>query len=106
MEYKYDLTLSNNIQQKYFMNDNGSGPDVRKAKIKFISADSFLEPDKFYLNSLPSNLREESPRYIEIKKNLFWTDSYSLIPMSASIGAGTSNKKLKFRCSKVLFGIL
>ena len=27
-----DLTLSNNIQQKYFMNDNGSGPDVRKAK--------------------------------------------------------------------------
>lgn len=27
-----DLTLSNNIQQKYFMNDNGAGSDVRKAK--------------------------------------------------------------------------
>ena len=68
-----------------------------KQKIKFISADShFCEPDKFYVNNLPSNLRDESPRYIEIKKNLFWTDSYSLIPMSASIGAGTSNKKLKF----------
>ena len=75
-----------------------------KQKIKFISADShFCEPDKFYVNSLPSNLRDESPRYIEIKKNLFWTDSYSLIPMSASIGAGTSNKNLKFRCSKSKF---
>ena len=75
-----------------------------KQKIKFISADShFCEPDKFYVNNLPSNLRDESPRYIEIKKNLFWTDSYSLIPMSASIGAGTSNKKLKFRCSKSKF---
>ena len=75
-----------------------------KQKIKYISADShFCEPDKFYVNSLPSNLRDESPRYIEIKKNLFWTDSYSLIPMSASIGAGTSNKNLKFRCSKSKF---
>lgn len=29
---KDDLTLSSNIQQKYFMNDNCSGPDVQKAK--------------------------------------------------------------------------
>tara|TARA_B100000767_G_C19769557_1_gene539265 strand:- start:622 stop:1461 length:840 start_codon:yes stop_codon:yes gene_type:complete len=27
-----DLTLSSNIQQKYFMNDNGAGPDVQKSK--------------------------------------------------------------------------
>ena len=75
-----------------------------KQKIKFISADShFCEPDKFYVNNLPSNLRDESPRYIEIKKNLFWTDSYSLIPMSASIGAGTSNKDLNLDVQKVSF---
>ena len=29
---KDDLTLSSNIHQKYFMNDNCSGPDVQKAK--------------------------------------------------------------------------
>ena len=29
---KDDLTLSSNIQQKYFMNDNCSGPDVQKEK--------------------------------------------------------------------------
>ena len=29
---KDDLTLSSNIQQKYFMNDSCSGADVQKAK--------------------------------------------------------------------------
>ena len=35
-----------------------------KQKIKFISADShFCEPDKFYVNNLPSNLRDSRPIY-------------------------------------------
>ena len=73
----------------------------KKQKIKYISADShFCEPENFYLDRLPKKYLEEAPRFIEIKKNYFWTDSFSLIPMSASIGAGTSNKDLKFRCSR------
>lgn len=76
----------------------------KKQKIKYISADShFCEPENFYTERLPKKYLEESPRYIEIKKNYFWTDSFSLIPMSASIGAGTSNKDLKFRCSREKF---
>ena len=73
----------------------------KKQKINYISADShFCEPENFYINRLPKKYLEEAPRYIEIKKNYFWTDSFSLIPMSASIGAGTKNKDLKFRCSR------
>ena len=73
----------------------------KKQKINYISADShFCEPENFYTDRLPKKFLEEAPRYIQIKKNYFWTDSFSLIPMSASIGAGTSNKDLKFRCSR------
>jgi hypothetical protein len=76
----------------------------KNQKIKFISADShFCEPEKFYTNRLPKSLHEEAPRYIEIKKNLFWTDSFSLVPISASIGAGTADKNLSFRCSRNKF---
>ena len=73
----------------------------KKQKINYISADShFCEPENFYTEKLPKKYLEEAPRYIEIKNNYFWTDSFSLIPMSASIGAGTKNKDLNFRCSR------
>ena len=68
--------------------------------IKYISSDShFCEPPGFYKKQLPKKYSSEAPDLIEIEKNLFWTDSYSLTPMSASIGAGTPDSKLEFRCT-------
>lgn len=70
-------------------------------KKQYISADShFCESDNFYLKRLPKKLHSEAPRYVDIEGNYFWTDSYSLVPLAPSIGAGQTDKKLKFRCTK------
>ena len=68
--------------------------------MKYISSDShFCEPPNFYKERLEKKYHSECPNLIEIENSLFWTDSYSLTPMSASIGAGTKDSSLKFRCN-------
>lgn len=73
-------------------------------KYQYISADShFCENENFYLKHLSKKMQTEAPRYVDIEGNYFWTDSYSLVPLAASIGAGQTDTKLKFRCTKKQF---
>jgi len=62
------------------------------------SADShFMEPRDFYVKQLPMGLKGYAPRVVEIHGTVFWTDSYSLVPIETSLGAFCSPEELKFR---------
>jgi predicted TIM-barrel fold metal-dependent hydrolase len=62
------------------------------------SADShFIEPKNFYLDRLPRSYRGYAPRVIEMDGSIFWTDSYTLVPLETSLGAFCKPEELAFR---------
>lgn len=62
------------------------------------SADShFIEPKNFYLDRLPVKHQGYAPRVIEMDGSIFWTDSYTLVPLETSLGAFCKPEELAFR---------
>jgi predicted TIM-barrel fold metal-dependent hydrolase len=62
------------------------------------SADShFIEPKTFYLDRLPRFYQGYAPRVIEIDGTIFWTDSYTLVPLETSLAAFCKPQELAFR---------